>query len=234
MENILIFTDGSSRGNPGPGGWGAIVAADDTVFEVGGGEKMTTNNRMELTAAIKALEALDKKFPGGNVSAIINTDSQYLINGITKWIYGWIKNNWKSSQKEDVLNRDLWELLQRAVSQKKIQWNYVRGHMGHDANERCDEIATAYADGVKPKLYDGSRKEYPVLISVSNSLASEKIEPAYLCLINGKVERFKTWAECEAKVKGKPGVKYKKVKSTAEEKRILKEWLPDENGGHII
>lgn len=152
----VIFTDGSSRGNPGPGGWGAIVISADKVRELGGKEAMTTNNRMELKGAIEALRVLDN-----TESIIVHSDSQYVIKGITEWIVGWQKKGWKNSQKKAVLNRDLWEELLEVSENKDIEWNYVAGHSEIAGNERCDEIATQFADGEKVKLYHGPKGKYP-------------------------------------------------------------------------
>ncbi len=232
QDEVTIFTDGASRGNPGPGGWGAIIVSSDHVRELGGGEKNTTNNRMELMAAISALssELLDK-----NASFIVYTDSKYLINGITKWVKGWQKNGWKTKTKEDVSNRDLWERLSGAVESKKIEWKYLGGHVGIAGNERADDIATLFADGTPPKLYDGPISGYKKDIlnfSLDKTLAKEKSAGrerskmkaySYLSLVGGKLERHKTWAECEARVKGKPA-KFKKAISAEDEQAILKEW----------
>ena len=124
-KSITIFSDGSSKGNPGPGGWGAIIASSDKVVEIGGGEKYTTNNRMELLAAISALETVENN----KEEIILNTDSSYVINGITKWVFGWQKNNWKTSTKADVVNKDLWERLIGVSFDKKIKSN-----CGNDAD----------------------------------------------------------------------------------------------------
>ena len=158
---ITIFTDGSSRGNPGPGGWGAIVASEEKVYELGGRETMTTNNRMELTAAIRALESVSL---GKEIT--VYTDAEYVLKGITVWVHGWQKNDWKTAAKKPVENQDLWKQLIGAVEGKDISWKLVRGHAGVPANERCDEIATAYADNTSPKLYNGSIKGYTVSLKV--------------------------------------------------------------------
>lgn len=134
---ITIYTDGSSKGNPGPGGWAAIIDGK----EIGGGERQTTNNRMELTAVIEAL----KQSAG---PATIYSDSQYVIKGITEWIHNWIKKGWKNSQKEPVMNQDLWVKLYDLVQGRDITWKYVKGHSGDKYNERCDEIATSFANGL--------------------------------------------------------------------------------------
>lgn len=158
---ITIYTDGSSRGNPGPGGWAGIVATEERVVEIGGREDHTTNNRMELTGAIKSLE-LAHTLEG--LEVVVNTDSEYVMKGITLWIHNWIKKGWKTAAKKPVLNQDLWQELWNLTAGKKIEWKYVAGHSGHAANERCDEIATSFADRQSFNLYDGSRSEYKVVL----------------------------------------------------------------------
>lgn len=164
MDKYIIYTDGSSRGNPGPGGYGAIIIEERTtsheprVKEIGGREEHTTNNRMELTAAIEALKEVSKEIQ--NESIEIHTDSEYLMKGITIWILGWQKNNWRTKDRKDVLNRDLWEKLAELTQNKKIEWKKVLGHSGHELNDRCDEIATNFADGKKTDLYNGGAEGY--------------------------------------------------------------------------
>ena len=133
---VIIHTDGACSGNPGPGGWGAILQAGEHRKELSGGEPMTTNNRMELTAAIKALDAL--KAPS---EVELYTDSNYLRGGITGWIKGWKKNGWRTSDRKAVKNVELWEQLDEAASRHDIRWHWVKGHHGHDENERADELA---------------------------------------------------------------------------------------------
>lgn len=249
MNSITIFTDGSSRGNPGPGGWGAVVVDNETVVELGGREDGTTNNKMELTAAIKALENVQEKLEKNRSGLVestndeglkslvsIYTDSRYVINGITKWVFGWQKNGWITSTKEEVLNKELWVRLASLTKGLKIEWNYVGGHKGILGNERCDEIATLFADKKDVSLYDGSRKNYPIDIlnfkidekKAALTSASKKRSGAkaysYLSLIDGKAERHATWTECEARVKGKSGARFKKALNAEEEKEILNEW----------
>lgn len=154
--NTIIFTDGSSRGNPGPGGWGAIISDGKLVQEIGGRDAQTTNNRMELSAAIEAL----KLKPAEPITVL--SDSEYVIKGITEWIHGWIKRGWKNSQKKAVLNQDLWEKLYDLTEGKDITWKYVRGHQGTPGNERCDIIATSFADNEKIDLFAGSVSEYRI------------------------------------------------------------------------
>ena len=133
---VEIFTDGACSGNPGPGGWGAILRMGENVKELSGGEKDTTNNRMELMAAIYALEALKRP-----CEVHLTTDSQYVKNGITAWIFNWKKKDWKKSDNKPVVNVDLWQRLDEAAKTHKITWHWVKGHSGHIENERCDELA---------------------------------------------------------------------------------------------
>jgi ribonuclease HI len=135
-EIVEIFTDGACSGNPGPGGWGAVLRYKGTEKELWGGESDTTNNRMELMAAIEALEAL--KRPS---RVWLYTDSQYLRDGITRWIHGWKKNGWKTSDRKPVKNIELWKRLENAIGHHEVEWHWVRGHSGHPENERADALA---------------------------------------------------------------------------------------------
>lgn len=135
---VEIFCDGACSGNPGVGGWGSILRYGDTVKELSGADGDTTNNRMEMTAAIEALASLKRP-----CEVVLTTDSQYLVKGMTEWIFGWIKKGWVNSKKEPVLNRELWEKLLALSKVHKIRWAWVRGHNGHPENERCDELARA-------------------------------------------------------------------------------------------
>ncbi len=139
-----IFTDGACSGNPGPGGWGALLRWGSKERELFGGEKDTTNNRMELTAVIKALETLSRP-----VKVRLFTDSTYVMQGITKWIHGWKKNGWKTSAKEPVKNEDLWRALDAAVQRHEVEWRWVKGHAGHPENERADALANKGVDLVR-------------------------------------------------------------------------------------
>ena len=133
---IEIFTDGACSGNPGPGGWGAILRSGDTERELFGGELLTTNNRMEMMAVIEALRALKKP-----VAAKVHTDSQYVQKGISEWIHGWKRRGWKTAAKDPVKNEDLWRELDRLAAQHDIEWIWVKGHAGHPENERADVLA---------------------------------------------------------------------------------------------
>ena len=136
-ENLVeIFSDGACSGNPGPGGYGTLLRWREKVKELSGYEPEATNNRMELMGAIAGLEALKKP-----CRVRLTTDSQYVFQGMTEWIKGWIKNNWKNSKKQEVLNRDLWERLYRLCGIHDVEWVWVRGHTGHSENERCDQLA---------------------------------------------------------------------------------------------
>ena len=136
MKTVNIYTDGACRGNPGNGGWGVLIEYQDVSKEYFGGEKNTTNNKMELKAAIEGLKAL-------NESCIVNltTDSKYVMDGITEWIKNWKKNNWKNAAKKDVKNKDLWIELDHLVTKHEIKWNWVKGHSGHEKNEIADALA---------------------------------------------------------------------------------------------
>ncbi len=137
-DRVIIHTDGACSGNPGPGGWGAILQWNSHTRELKGGEAHTTNNRMELMAAIMALEALKR-----DCMVEVHTDSQYLRDGITKWIHGWKRNGWRTADKKPVKNAELWQRLEAALAKHKVSWHWVRGHAGHDLNERADELARA-------------------------------------------------------------------------------------------
>lgn len=136
MNIIEIFTDGACTGNPGPGGWGAVIRYGSEEETLSGGDPQTTNNRMEMLAAIKALEHV----PEGS-KVILTTDSQYIKNGITQWIHGWKRNGWKTAQKRPVKNKELWERLDRAASLREVEWRWVKGHSDHPENERADALA---------------------------------------------------------------------------------------------
>jgi ribonuclease HI len=147
---VVIHTDGACSGNPGPGGWGAILESGAHRKEINGGEPMTTNNRMELLAAIEGLDAL--KVPS---DVELYTDSNYLRGGITSWIKGWKKNGWRTADRKPVKNAELWERLEKSASRHKVSWHWVKGHVGHDDNERADELAR---EGMAPFLGERGRR----------------------------------------------------------------------------
>ncbi len=237
-QKIIAFTDGSSRGNPGRGGYGAVIILNmiGKVVERGGREDHTTNNRMELASAHDVLSYLKNE----KDTIEIYTDSAYLINGITKWVYGWEKNGWKTSTGSLVENKDLWELLAQDVRhlKNKIQWHKVKGHSGVFGNERADEIATLYADGKKVALYNGALVMYEKIagkdvlsfeqekkVTSKKKSSSKKGEPySYVSMVDGVVQTHSVWADCEKRVKGKKGALYKKVFSKSEETDLIQEW----------
>ena len=135
-QKVRIYTDGACKGNPGKGGWGALLEYNGKIKEINGYSRETTNNMMELTAVIKSLEILNRP-----CNIIITTDSQYVKNGITQWIHNWKKNGWKTANKKPVKNKGLWLHLDKAISEHKIQWEWIKGHSGHPQNERADELA---------------------------------------------------------------------------------------------
>ena len=234
----IVFTDGAAKGNPGPGGWGVIVVTPDgTVAELGGGSPHTTNNKMELSGVIAALEYVAVR-PG---PVAIYTDSTYVIQGITQWVWGWRTRGWKTAQGGDVLNRDLWERLSSLVSArgpKGIDWRWVRGHVGTPGNERVDEIAVAFALQKPANLYEGPLEGYahevldvpeetavPKRSAASASGAKSKAAAySYLSVVDGLPMRHATWAECESRVKGRSGARFKKSASAADEVAILRGW----------
>jgi ribonuclease HI len=136
MDKVEIFTDGACKGNPGPGGWGAWLKTGEHEKEICGGERNTTNNRMELMAVIEALSALSRP-----CNVVLHTDSQYVQKGISEWIHGWKKRGWKTAAKEPVKNADLWQALDAAQARHQVEWRWVRGHAGHVGNERADQLA---------------------------------------------------------------------------------------------
>ncbi len=231
---ILIFSDGASKGNPGPGGWGAIILSGGRVTELGGREEHTTNNRMELRAAIEGLRASNME-PAGE--RVVYTDSSYVINGITKWVHGWKKNGWQTKEKKSVINQDLWQALDVTVqsSGSEIIWQYVGGHVGIAGNERVDEIASNLAEQKKVDLYHGELSGYGRdLSSLEASAVKQKEKSAsgtrakakaysYVSRVDGKVMVHKTWPECQERVRGK-SARFKKALSPAEEKELVAEF----------
>lgn len=234
LDSAILFCDGACSGNPGPGGWGSItLTINGEIRELGGGRGQTTNNQMELTGAIEGLRALSHS----KAPIQIYTDSTYVIRGITQWVHGWVQRGWIAKTGGAVANRDLWEELYRLTgSLKKIglSWNYVRGHTGVEGNERCDEIAVAFSQGRAPALYRGSLDGYRVslfplptaeALPASSSKTTKKTEkPTYLSLIGNDLQRHTTWPECERRVKGHSGAKFKKVTSPEEEQAVLTQW----------
>lgn len=146
MNNLVIYTDGGCSGNPGPGGWGTVIIDGTNITKLSGGEKQTTNNRMELSAAINALDAVVKNTGWRNRHVEVYSDSQYVKNGITSWIKNWKKNGWKTAAKKSVLNQDLWIALDNLYNQLDIEWKWVKGHAGVEYNEICDQLCKMEMD----------------------------------------------------------------------------------------
>lgn len=232
MAKITIFTDGASKGNPGPGGWGALVADETQVQELGGAEPHTTNNRMELLAAYEALAHAAALAPK---QIDLYLDSSYVMNGATKWGSGWRRNGWITSTKQSVINRDLWERLLDLLDTIKapIRWINVGGHVGIAGNERVDVIASGLALGESVELYSGPRATYGIDIAnvsfdekkqqeKSDSRARAKLKAySYVSEVDGVVQVHETWGQCEARVRGKRA-RFKKAVSASEEAEIKK------------
>lgn len=232
----IIFSDGSALGNPGRGGFGAVIIdGNKVVTELGGSEKHTTNNRMEITALLHALRHIAHE----KGSVVCCTDSQYVINSVTKWIHGWKKNGWMTTAKAPVANKELFAEIDEIISEHKslgeIHFKYIPGHVGVAGNERCDTIATTFAREEDIELFTGSLSDYAVdILNIGiNEAEQEKRKStkkrtgtaySYLSLVEGKPMRHSTWAECEARVKGKSSVKYKKAFTEQEESDILSSW----------
>lgn len=231
---IQIFSDGACSGNPGPGGWGSVILLpNDTVIELGDGDRATTNNRMEMKATIEALRYISQA-PG---PVHFYTDSTYVIRGITQWVFGWKKRGWKTAEGAEVSNRDLWEDLSAVVQARgasnKIDWRYSRGHVGIPGNERCDRIAVAFSKNEYVNLYSGSLENYPINIleipkdfslPEMRSPTEKKAAFSYLSSIGGIVYRHRDWPSCQKRVSGKSGAKFKKSTSAQDELEILKSW----------
>jgi len=146
LQHVEIATDGACKGNPGPGGWGVVIRHGSREKELAGGEPLTTNNRMELTAAIEGLNALKRP-----CRVTLSTDSRYVMDGLTKWIHGWRKNGWRTSDKKPVKNAELWQALIEASAPHRIEWVWVKGHAGHPDNERADRLASDAADAARAR-----------------------------------------------------------------------------------
>lgn len=227
-QNTIIYTDGASSGNPGPGGYAAVISRAGIVSEIGGREAKTTNNRMEMMAALRALEkTLTKE------EITIYTDSAYLINGITKWVFGWQKNNWMTKDEKEVLNRDLWEQLAGLTATRAVKWVQVKGHAGSALNNRVDEIAVAFSKEEKIDLFEGPASEYKFVVaapteeelSVASTNSRKGVKAfSYLSMVDGQILKHATWSECEARVKGKPGAKFRKSVSAQDEAEIIASW----------
>jgi ribonuclease HI len=236
----LVFADGACSGNPGPGGWGVIIVTPQgEVTELGGREPDTTNNRMELTAVGKALRHLERT-PG---PVHLYTDSTYVIQGITRWAFGWSRRGWKTAEGGEVANTSYWKRLMALLAERKqslpessgVEWKYVRGHAGVPGNERVDEIAVAFSKGRSVRLYVGPLSGYAVAVHElpeDTSVPEKKPEQreasakaySYLSQVGQSVKRHSSWAACERRVKGVSGARFKKTRSAQDEAKVLEEW----------
>ncbi len=229
MKTVTIFTDGAAKGNPGPGGYGAVLSFGNQVLEIGEGKTPTTNNEMELRAVVEAL----KRVPAESKNVAIYTDSKYVVEGAKGWIFGWMKNGWKTKTGSDVLHREVWQELAALLKNIQVDWHKVPGHVGIIGNERADSIASDLGDGKPVDLYNGPRVSYGHEIenvSYDEAKAAERSDArkrqtikaySYVSKVDGVIETHQTWKECEARVKGKSGVRFKKAISAEEEKTII-------------
>jgi ribonuclease HI len=212
----VAYSDGSCLGNPGPGGWGVHAELPDgSVLELGGGELDTTNNRMELRAAIEAAR-LTARCP----AVVIVTDSSYVRGGITSWLLGWQRNGWKTATGKPVENQALWREL-AALADDRITWQWTRGHAGTPGNERCDQIARWFARGIAPL---GRARRTRTAQASGRSVNSPAPGTHYLSLVDGIVARHATWADCAHRVHGARGARFKKVRSPEEELATIAAW----------
>jgi ribonuclease HI len=249
VSDWVAFCDGACSGNPGPGGWAALIWEPemDLVRELGGGEDPTTNNRMELRAVIAALETFIEKSDSERDTLWVLSDSSYVVRGIEEWVPRWKSRNWQKAGGEEVSNLDLWQQLEKLASQvKRIRWNHVMGHSGVAENERVDAIAVAFSKKEKNiRLFSGARMDHPIeglfsrgprsvsewvrevqLRSQSSATPKKSKAPTspgsyYVSIVKGGLERHTTWTECESRVKGVSGARFKKVKNAEEEKSFV-------------
>jgi len=219
---IRIITDGACSGNPGPGGWAALIVRGDEIEEIGGHEPETTNNRMEMQAAIEGLRRVPPDEP-----VKIVTDSQYLLKGMTEWLARWKRRGWRTASGKPVENRDLWEELDRLAGDR-VTWEHVRGHSGHPENERVNALAQAYASGkgltaspVPHILYE-PKGQYRAALGEHRVQRPSGV--TYLSLVNGILARHTTWEECRRRTHGVPGARYKKCRSLEEEIAAVTRW----------
>lgn len=246
MHDFMIFADGACKRNPGPGAWAAILikssgkssGTEQRVKELAAHKDLTTNNEMELTAVISALQHIQSE----RGSVLMLSDSEYVISGITKWIPGWKARGWNTSQGLPVVHAPLWQALHQLVEQRKplgvITWQHVRGHIGVVGNERADEIASAFCQTEKPSmLYDGDFSRYPIkdilhwqtqmkayMDKPKSSKKSHAKAYCYLSLVDDIPMRHESWEDCFSRVKGQSKAKYKKAISPEDQEAILASW----------
>lgn len=216
-DRAVVYTDGSCLGNPGPGGWAVHVEfPDGRVVELGGGELETTNNRMELRAAIEAVRLM-KECP----AVTVITDSEYVRRGVTKWLAGWKRNGWQTAARRPVENQSLWRELD-ALADERLTWEWTRAHVGTAGNERCDAIARWFAGGIRPLA--STRTTVPSPAVTPGAGRSPSPGTSYLSLVDGVLARHATWAECARRVHGVRGARFRKVRTADEEQAALGAW----------
>ncbi|MFZ9856739.1 MAG: ribonuclease HI [Roseiflexaceae bacterium] len=212
MATVDIITDGACSGNPGPGGWATIIVTPDGVVnEFSGSAAQTTNNQMELQAIIVGLQKVDAQ-----TVVHIHTDSQYVINGITKWIFGWQKNGWRTKDGKSVENQELWRVL-IGLTHKNVHWHYVKGHNGHVMNERANTLAQQQAKSLGSSVThtQSTLAQTPVNIGAF---------PRYISLVGSEFRQHATWDECKQVVHGVSGARFKKVSSAQELASQRRQW----------
>jgi ribonuclease HI len=245
LSSFFLVADGACSGNPGPGGYGLIVTTPQgQVFERGGYDAETTNNRMELLGLIEGLILIleQLRLPGVSPAPIyLILDSSYVLDGAQKYIWNWSRNGWKTQTGDAVKNQTQWEQIYALILSAKragctIHYHWVRGHSGDPLNERVDQIAVSYSKRDSVQLFQGTLRDYERIngfqiclpaIEVGKSASGERAGPKkieYLAYVDGKLHRVKTWPECEALVKGRAGVRFKKVSSAQEAALVLKSW----------
>lgn len=229
-KKTIIFTDGAAKGNPGRGGFGVVILRGGTVTELGGHKAHTTNNEMELKAVVEALKAIAPK----KVPVDIYTDSKYVVEGAKGWVFGWSNNGWQTKAKTDVLNKVLWQELLPLLGKVEIEWHKIPGHSGLAGNERADVIASTFAEKGTFDLYKGKESDYGHDIhdtSYDEAKAEGRSDArkrqnqkaySYISAVDGVVKVHQTWAECEARVKGKKGARFKKSLDKVEEGEIVR------------
>jgi ribonuclease HI len=225
-REVRIYTDGACIGNPGPGGWAALIEADGQREELSGAAPQTTNNRMELTAVIEALRRVPPPTP-----VRVITDSQYVMQGLTRWLPGWRRRGWRTANGQPVLNRDLWEQLV-ALDGGRVRWEWVRGHQGHPGNTRVDALARARArEALAQRRAAGAQEAVPPAAPTRPGTPADPASsrdrprwPRYLSLVDGELRRHPDWPSCQRHVHGKRGARFKKCRSAAEEQATVAAW----------
>jgi len=241
-KSVWLYTDGACSGNPGPGGWAYLARHEGDVWAAAAAEKSSTNNRMELQATIQALRSVRSRALEAESIALF-TDSSYVLKGIQEWLPAWVKRGWKKIDGSEVLNRDLWELLSNECQGLKIQWVLVPGHSAVAGNDFVDEWAVEASQSLKARDESWSFEKFPCSeafsewprereskkSSSSKAAGSSKSKSSggkafYVSYVKGQLVRHPTWSECEARVKGTSGARFKKVTSESELGEVLKSW----------